>query len=103
MKLNFNRIFPEKTKLLIVHADDMGMSHSVNSAVFHLFNHGTLTSASTMAPCPCFSEVKNWSIMNPEKDIGMHLTLISWREIRNRLYGLEESISKEKYNFANLA
>jgi predicted glycoside hydrolase/deacetylase ChbG (UPF0249 family) len=32
-----------------------------------------------------------------------NITLISWREIRDRLYGLEESISKERYNFANLA
>ena len=38
-------------KYLIINADDFGMCNSQNLAVFELFEKGTITSATIMAPC----------------------------------------------------
>ena len=38
-------------KYLIINADDFGMCHSANEAVFDLFKKGGITSATIMTPC----------------------------------------------------
>jgi len=44
---------PADTKLLILHADDLGVAHSVNSASFDALDKGAVSSASIMMPTPC--------------------------------------------------
>lgn len=69
--------YDANAKLLIVHADDMGLSHSTNSAVIEAFQNGGISSGSIMVPCPWFPEIAEFAINNPKFDIGLHITLTS--------------------------
>jgi len=75
--------YPADAKLLIVHADDLGMSHSVNLATIKGFESGLVNSGSIMVPCPWFSEIAAYARANPQADLGLHLTLTSeWTSFR---------------------
>jgi chitin disaccharide deacetylase len=66
---------PPDAKLLIIHADDLGVAHSKNSASTSAWEKGGINSASIMVPTPWFSEIANYARKNPEFDLGLHLTL----------------------------
>ncbi|MCX2719597.1 polysaccharide deacetylase family protein [Lentiprolixibacter aurantiacus] len=69
--------YPEGTRLLIVHADDLGVSHSENMASIKALEGGIVNSASIMVPCPWFPEIASYAGQNSEVDLGLHLTLNS--------------------------
>ena len=75
--------YPRDAKLLIVHADDLGMAHSVNAATIKAFETGLVNSGSIMVPCPWLSEIAAYARSNPNADLGLHLTLTSeWTHFR---------------------
>ncbi len=75
--------YPPDAKLLIVHADDLAVAHSVDSASFDALDKNAVTSASVMVPCPWLNEVAAYAKEHPEADLGLHLTLTSeWKIYR---------------------
>ena len=75
--------YPATAKLLILHADDVGMSHSVNRASLEALEKGWITSASILVPAPWFAEVATWARAHPNADLGIHLALNSeWTTLR---------------------
>lgn len=83
---------PANAKLLILHADDLGVAHSVNAASFDALDRGAISSASVMVPTPWITEVAAYAKAHPDADLGLHLTLTSeWRTYR---WGSVESKDK---------
>jgi len=64
-------------KLLIVHADDIGLAQSVNAATGQAFASGGITSGSIMVPCPWFIDFAEYYRTHPDLDVGIHITLTS--------------------------
>lgn len=71
--------YPAGTKLIVVHADDLGETHAVNAAAIKAIEGGTINSASLMVACPWFPEMADYAKAHPDADFGLHLTLTSER------------------------
>lgn len=70
-------------RILIINADDAGMSHGSNLAIMNAIKNGLVTSASIMVPCPWFTEIASFARENPKSDFGIHLTHTSeWKNYR---------------------
>lgn len=67
--------YQENAKLLIIHADDAGLSHSENQATIQALQNGSVNSYSIMVACPWFYEIATFAKNNPNYDCGIHLTL----------------------------
>jgi chitin disaccharide deacetylase len=64
-------------KLLIVHADDIGLAQSVNEATNAAFASGGISSGSIMVPCPWFTDFAEYYKTHSDLDVGIHITLTS--------------------------
>ena len=75
--------YPKDSKLLIIHADDVGLSHSEDAATVAGLEKKSVNSASIMVPCPWFPEIAGYAKQHPEVDWGIHLTLTSeWKNYK---------------------
>jgi len=100
--------FKKEDRLLILHADDLGMCHAVNVASIKGMAEGIVTCGSVMVPCPWFPEIAAWARSNPDADLGLHLTLNSewqyyrWRPVSpwDKVRGL---IDKEGFMWRDVA
>ena len=62
---------------VVIHVDDLGMSHGANAAFAELSALGVVTAGSVMVPCPWFAELAATACQEPALDVGVHLTLTS--------------------------
>jgi predicted glycoside hydrolase/deacetylase ChbG (UPF0249 family) len=67
----------EGDKRVVIHEDDVGMTHGANAAFVELSKLGTCSSGSVMVPCPWFPEAAAMAAKDPTLDLGVHLTLTS--------------------------
>ena len=68
------------SRTIVIHEDDVGMSHGANSAFQELSAMGACSSGSVMAPCPWFPEAAAIAKANRTLDLGVHLTLNSEKQ-----------------------
>ncbi len=75
--------YPAGKKVLILHADDIGMCYEANLAGKALLTGGHIQSAALMVPCPWYNEMADWYKDNPDYDLGLHLAMNSeWKWYR---------------------
>ena len=77
--------FSNNDRVVIIHADDLGMCQSTITACKALFETSGITSAAVMVPCPWFLSAANLQEDLKYVDLGVHITLTSeWDEYRWR-------------------
>ncbi|MEP7143576.1 MAG: polysaccharide deacetylase family protein [Ferruginibacter sp.] len=75
--------YSKDTRLLIIHADDMGVSQSENAASIYAMEKGSVSSGSIMVPCPWMGDIAVYARSHPNADLGLHLTLTSeWKNYK---------------------
>jgi chitin disaccharide deacetylase len=67
--------FRADDRVVVVHANDIGMCHATPPAIDELMAFVLVTSASAMVPCPWFPEAASWYRRNLQFDVGIHLTI----------------------------
>ena len=73
--LSQNLGYQKDAKLLMIHADDAGLSHAENKATITSLKKGSVNSYSIMVPCPWFYQIALFAKENSDYDYGIHLTL----------------------------
>jgi hypothetical protein len=66
--------WPAGSRVLMIHADDAGMSHASNAGTIATLEAGTVTSVSIMMPCAWVPGFVAYLKEHPEVDAGLHLT-----------------------------
>lgn len=75
--------WPAGKRILILHADDIGMCYEANQAAKAYLTNQQIQSAALMVPCPWYNEMAHWYGEHPEYDLGLHLALTSeWKWYR---------------------
>ncbi len=75
--------FSDNDRVVVFHADDIGMCHASVAAYADLWGNSPLSSAATMVPCAWFPETARLVRDQADADMGVHLTLTSeWDGMR---------------------
>ena len=69
--------YPADARLLIINADDFGMSHAINAAILRTLTEGVARSTTLMAPCPWALHAMRLLRDHPDIAFGVHLTVVS--------------------------
>ena len=73
---NLQRLgFSAGDRLVIIHADDVGMCQASLQAFADLWQIGAVTSGATMVNCPWFPATAAYCREHPDVDMGVHATL----------------------------
>ncbi|HMA37275.1 MAG TPA: polysaccharide deacetylase family protein [Chloroflexia bacterium] len=64
-----------RDRVVIIHADDIGMCQATLSVLADLLDGGLVSSAAVMVPCPWFPQVAAFCRDHPTVDMGVHLTV----------------------------
>jgi chitin disaccharide deacetylase len=75
------RPFVRKAMKVIVNADDLGISESVNEAIFAAMQRGTVTSATMIANGPAVEPAANKLRLFPKCSFGVHLNLTEFQPL----------------------
>lgn len=65
-------------KLLIVNADDFGMSPGVNAGIIEAHEHGIVTSTSLMVRWPAAAQAAEYAQTHTRLSVGLHVDLGEW-------------------------
>lgn len=77
--------FSNNDRVVIIHADDLGMCQSTITACKELFEMSGISSAAVMVPCPWFLSAAKLQKDVEKVDLGVHITLTcEWKEYRWR-------------------
>ena len=68
--------YPSDARLLIINADDFGLCHAINDAIFQTLMQGIVRSTTLMMPCPWALHASHLLAQNPDLAFGVHLTVI---------------------------
>ena len=69
--------YPPDARLLIINADDFGMSHAINAGILRTLTDGVAQSTTLMVPCPWAVHAMRLLRDHPDLACGIHLTVIS--------------------------
>ena len=69
---------PAGARLLIVNADDFGLSRGVNRGIIESHERGIVTSASLMVRWPAAAEAAAYAKSHPKLSVGLHIDLGEW-------------------------
>ncbi|CAB4530251.1 unannotated protein [freshwater metagenome] len=62
--------------LLIINADDYGLTEATSRAILDCHEHGVLTSTSVLVPAPAFASTIGLLAEHPNLGVGVHLALV---------------------------
>lgn len=75
--------FSDTDRVVVLHADDIGMCEASVAAFHRISTRGILSSAAGMVPCGWFPALAAACRESPAADVGVHLTLNSeWNDYR---------------------
>jgi len=83
-------------KLLIINADDFGISDNVNRSIIKGWQEGLLTSASLLVTGAAFDAAVALARENPGLQVGLHLALVQGRSV-NRHAGFPALTDREGF------
>lgn len=69
--------YPAGAKVLVLHANELGVCYETNAAGTQLLDEGLVSSAGAVVPAPWFSNLAKWAKSHPDADVGLELTLNS--------------------------
>lgn len=69
--------YPAGSKVIVLHANAMGMCYETSAAGTKLLDGDMVRSAAAIVPAPWFNEFAQWCQAHPDADVGLELTLNS--------------------------
>ncbi len=69
--------YPAETRVLILHANDLGVAYEFNRPVEEALQSGALTSASVVTAAPWFGQCREWIKGKHDLDLGISLSFLN--------------------------